>query len=253
MNILLTNDDGIHATGIIKLAEFLKERYNVTVVAPDRERSAVGHAITLHKPLRLVNIKRSDGLETYAVNGTPSDCVKLAIDVVYKNIKPNLVISGINYGLNLGTDILYSGTVSAAIEAAIYEIPSIAVSLAEDADISDKRIYQFLDQLIINIVRFGIPKNTLLNVNIPVLKQEIKGIKITTLGTRTYIENFTKNVDPRGKEYYWMAGKLLEDLNDERTDIVSVKNGFISITPIHFDLTKYDLIDTLKSWDIKLE
>lgn len=253
MNILLTNDDGIHAPGIIKLAEFLKEKYNVTVVAPDRERSAVGHAITLHKPLRLINIKRNDGLLAYAVNGTPSDCVKLAIDVVYKNKKPGLVISGINYGLNLGTDILYSGTVSAAIEAAIYDIPSIAVSLAEDANINDKRIYQFLDQLIMNIVHYGIPKNTLLNVNIPALKQEIKGIKITTLGTRLYIENFTKNIDPRGKEYYWMAGKLSEDENDERTDIVSVKNGFISITPIHFDLTRYDLIDALKSWDIKLK
>lgn len=252
MNILLTNDDGVQADGIIKLAEFLKGTHNVTVVAPDRERSAVGHAITLHKPLRLINIKKDDGLIVYSVNGTPSDCVKLALDVIFKG-KPDLVISGINYGLNLGTDVLYSGTVSAAIEAAIYSVPSIAVSLDENADINDKRIYKFLSQLIRNVQYYGFQKHTLLNVNIPVLKQKIKGIKITTLGTRIYIENFTKNIDPHGKEYYWMAGKLSEDENDERTDIVSVKNGYISITPIHFDLTRYDLIDILKSWDMKIE
>lgn len=252
MKILLTNDDGVHALGILKLADYLKNKYHVIVVAPERERSAVSHAITLHKPLRLKKVKEENNLKIYAVNGTPSDCVKLGIEVVLGQ-KPDLVISGINEGLNLGTDILYSGTVSAAIEAAIYGIPAIAVSLSEKAEVEDKRIYKFLENLITKVLQKGIPANTLLNVNIPDLKENIKGVKSTILGKRTYIETFQKNFNPRGKEYYWMAGKISEAENDERTDIVSVKNGYISITPIHFDLTSYDMIDDINSWNLKIE
>ncbi|MGB9678573.1 MAG: 5'/3'-nucleotidase SurE [Thermoanaerobacteraceae bacterium] len=249
MYILITNDDGVQAEGILNLAEFLKKDYNTTVVAPERERSAVGHAITLHKPLRLNMIKSEENLNIYSVNGTPSDCVKLGIEVVLKK-RPDIVISGINNGFNLGTDILYSGTVSAAVEAAIYGIPSIAVSLSENADIKEPKIYSFLNMLIQNIISKGIPKHTLLNINIP---ENIKGIKATLLGKRIYIETFQKNFDPRGKEYYWMAGKIAESDNNEKTDIISVKNGYISITPIHFDLTRYDMIDTINSWDLTLK
>lgn len=250
MNILLTNDDGVLAPGINKLASRLKENYKVIVVAPDRERSAVGHAITLHKPLRLKNIIKENNLEVYHVNGTPSDCVKLGIDVVSKE-KPDIIISGINDGFNLGTDILYSGTVSAAIEGAINDYPSIAVSLEAGADLNNY-IFSFLENLIDNIIYNGLPENTLLNVNIPKMNIKYKGVKITTLGRRSYVENFTKRVDPRGKEYYWLAGKISQDVNNEGSDIISVKNGYISITPIHFDLTRYDLIETLKNWDISI-
>lgn len=250
MNILLTNDDGVFAPGINKLASRLKENYKVIVVAPDRERSAVGHAITLHKPLRLKNIIKENNLEVYHVNGTPSDCVKLGIDVVSKE-KPGIIISGINDGFNLGTDILYSGTVSAAIEGAINDYPSIAVSLEAGADLNNY-IFSFLENLIDNIIYNGLPENTLLNVNIPKMNIKYEGVKITTLGRRSYVENFTKRVDPRGKEYYWLAGKISQDVNNEGSDIISVKNGYISITPIHFDLTRYDLIETLKNWDISI-
>lgn len=252
MEILLTNVDGVQGLGMLKLAEYLKDKYKVTVVAPEKERSAISHAITLHKPLRLKKVKEEDSLKIYAVNGTPSDCVKLGIEVVLEE-KPDIIISGINEGLNLGTDILYSGTVSAAIEAAIYGIPAIAVSLAETADIEDRRIYKFLENLIEKVLEKGLPKNTLLNVNIPDFKKGIKGVKATILGKRIYIETFQKNYDPRGKEYYWMAGKISEIEKDERTDIVSVKEGYISITPIHFDLTEYNMINILNSWDIKIE
>jgi len=252
MKIILTNDDGVQGLGMLKLAEYLKDKYKVTVVAPEKERSAISHAITLHKPLRLKKVKEEDSLKIYAVNGTPSDCVKLGIEVVLEE-KPDIIISGINEGLNLGTDILYSGTVSAAIEAAIYGIPAIAVSLAETADIEDRRIYKFLENLIEKVLEKRLPKNTLLNVNIPDFKKGIKGVKATILGKRIYIETFQKNYDPRGKEYYWMAGKISEIEKDERTDIVSVKEGYISITPIHFDLTEYNMINILNSWDIKIE
>ncbi|ADH60906.1 stationary-phase survival protein SurE [Thermoanaerobacter mathranii subsp. mathranii str. A3] len=250
--ILLTNDDGVQGLGMLKLAEYLKDKYKVTVVAPEKERSAISHAITLHKPLRLKKVKEEESLKIYAINGTPSDCVKLGIEVVLGE-KPDIVISGINEGLNLGTDILYSGTVSAAIEAAIYGIPAIAVSCVETVNIEDRLMYKFVENLIEKVLEKGLPRNTLLNVNIPDLKKGIKGVKTTILGKRIYIETFQKNYDPRGKEYYWMAGKISEIEKDERTDIVSVKNGYISITPIHFDLTCYDMIEFINSWNLKLE
>ncbi|HHW56644.1 MAG TPA: 5'/3'-nucleotidase SurE [Clostridia bacterium] len=252
MKILLTNDDGVQGLGMLKLAEYLKGKYDVTVVAPEKERSAISHAITLHKPLRLKKIKEEQNLKIFAVNGTPSDCIKLGVEVVLGR-KPDMVVSGINNGLNLGTDILYSGTVSAAIEASLYGIPAIAVSLSETADIEDKRIYKFLESLIEIILKKGLPKDILLNVNIPDFQEGVKGIKATKLGKRIYIETFQKNYDPRGKEYYWMAGKISKIEEDEGTDIVSVKEGYISITPIHFDLTQYDMIKDLDSWSIKIE
>lgn len=251
MNILLTNDDGALSPGINKLAKILKEDHNVVVVAPDRERSAVGHAITMHKPLRLKNIKEEINLKIYHVNGTPSDCVKLGIDVVMRD-KPDIIISGINDGFNLGTDILYSGTVSAAIEGAINGFSSVAISLEAGSDITDK-VFSFIKKLIKNVAQKGLPKSTLLNVNIPNMSTNYSGIKITKLGHRSYVENFTKRVDPHGKEYYWLAGKVLENVNEEDSDIEAVKKGFISVTPIHLDLTMYSLIETLKNWDLQIQ
>ncbi|OXT07593.1 5'/3'-nucleotidase SurE [Thermoanaerobacterium thermosaccharolyticum] len=250
MNVLLTNDDGILSPGINKLADILKGSYNVVVVAPDRERSAVGHAITMHKPLRIKKIKDEENLKIFHANGTPSDCVKLGIDVVMKD-KPDIIVSGINDGFNLGTDILYSGTVSAAMEGSINGFSSIAISLEAGSDITDKALL-FIKKLIKSVAKNGLPKNALLNVNIPNISDNYSGVKITKLGYRNYVENFTRRIDPHGREYYWLAGKVSENINEEDSDIVAVKNGFISITPIQFDLTMYNLIDTLKKWDIQI-
>ncbi|AAM24560.1 MAG: 5'-nucleotidase SurE [Caldanaerobacter subterraneus] len=251
-SVLLTNDDGVQAKGILYLAEYLKENgFDVVVVAPEKERSAISHAITLHKPLRLKPVREEENLRIYAINGTPSDCVKMGIEVVMEK-NPDIIISGINNGLNMGTDILYSGTVSAAIEGALYGIPALAVSLEEDGDFEEQRMYIFLKKLIEKVLEEGLPKNTLLNVNIPDFRKGINGIRITILGKRIYTETFQKNYDPRGKEYYWMAGKISEIDNDERTDIVSVKKGYISITPIHFDLTDYEAVKKLSSWKIDI-
>ncbi|MGB9779396.1 MAG: 5'/3'-nucleotidase SurE [Caldanaerobacter sp.] len=248
--VLITNDDGVQSKGILSLAEYLRENgFYVVAVAPEKERSAISHAITLHKPLRLKPVKEEKDLRIYAVNGTPSDCIKMGIEVVME-VKPKIIISGINNGFNMGTDILYSGTVSAAIEGALYGIPAIAVSLEEEGNLDDVRIYVFLNKLIEKVLSEGLPQNTLLNVNIPDFKKGVRGVKVTVLGKRIYTETFQKNYDPRGKEYYWMAGKISEIDNDERTDIVSVKNGFISITPIHFDLTDYSTVEKLKKWEI---
>ncbi|AFK86886.1 MULTISPECIES: 5'/3'-nucleotidase SurE [Thermoanaerobacterium] len=250
MNVLLTNDDGVFSDGINELAVFLKDYYDVVVVAPDRERSAVGHAITMHKPLRIKKIKDDDRLKIFYANGTPSDCVKLGIDVVMDK-KPDIIISGINDGFNLGTDVLYSGTVSAAMEGAINGYPSVAISLEAESKLSDKAML-YIRKLIDNVARNGLPKNCLLNVNIPNVSDEFNGIKITKLGQRNYTENFTKRIDPRGRDYYWLAGKVLENANDEDSDIIAVKNGFISITPIQLDLTMYSFIDNLKNWDMSI-
>lgn len=176
--------------------------------------------------------------------------MKLGIDVVMKD-KPDIIVSGINDGFNLGTDILYSGTVSAAMEGSINGFSSIAISLEAGSDITDKALL-FIKKLIKSVAKNGLPKNALLNVNIPNISDNYSGVKITKLGYRNYVENFTRRIDPHGREYYWLAGKVLENINEEDSDIVAVKNGFISITPIQFDLTMYNLIDTLKNWDIQI-
>lgn len=257
MLILLTNDDGIHAEGINILAEALlhTEGIDLYIAAPDRERSAVGHAITMHRPLRAEEIKflHNNNLKGWSINGTPADCVKLAIEYLLPQ-KPELVISGINRGANLGTDVLYSGTVSAAIEATILGIPGIAVSLTA----YDKPDYRFAANFMPRLLRIlegkAIPEKTLLNINVPgVTRSEIAGVAITRLGLRHYRNAFQKRIDPRGKSYFWMAGEPDDTAEeDEGSDVHAVSNGFISITPVHFDLTNHGLIEDLKQikWDI---
>lgn len=251
LKILVSNDDGIYAEGIFALVKELKNIGKVFVVAPDRERSATAHAITMHKPLRVdkVEIFGSE-VTSFKVNGTPSDCVKLALDALLKE-PPDLVISGINKGPNLGTDVIYSGTVSAAIEASIYGIPAIAVSVASYEDVIFDYPAEVIRKLCEYIKDREFPKDSLLNINIPALpKEKIKGVMITHLGTRKYKNCFHKRCDPRGKDYYWLAGEVVEDLMDEDSDVWAIHNGYISITPIHFDLTKYEIMDMLKSWKI---
>lgn len=247
MHILVTNDDGILAIGIRTLAKALQKLGTVTVVAPDRERSATGHAITVHQPLRVRQIADYPANEAYAVDGTPADCVKLALEALPIQ-RPDLVISGINRGPNLGTDVLYSGTVSAAIEAAILGLPAIAVSLADFRDTDYEDAAQFATELAHMWQTKPLPPDTLLNVNWP--KAVAKGVKVTVLGRRQYMNTFERRQDPWGREYFWMGGEVSADETPD-TDVWAVDNGYASITPIHFDLTNYQIMSTVRDWNIR--
>ncbi len=253
MLILVTNDDGIAAAGIRALAESLKKIADVAVVAPERERSAVGHAITMHKPLRANRVKYfEEGIDAWSVNGTPSDCVKLGMEVLLKG-KPDLVFSGINRGPNLGTDVLYSGTVSAAIEAVMMGVPSAALSLASYECEDYGTAAEFAVLLAQNMYREGLDGNTLLNVNIPaVSKRELKGVRVTRLGTRKYVNSFQTRLDPHGREYYWMSGEAVNENNESDCDINLVAENYITITPVHFELTRFDYIERLSKWRFEL-
>ena len=251
MNIMVTNDDGIFAEGIDALVKALKEQgHNVYVVAPDRERSATGQAISLHSPLRINEITKWDGVTAYSVDGTPTDCSKLGISELIKE-PIDVVISGINRGPNLGTDVLYSGTVSAAIEAAILGIPAIAMSLSGFSDLDYTYSAQIAVKLAEQLLERGVPKDTLLNVNVPAVPEEdIKGIAITSLGQRRYKNPFHKREDPRGKTYYWLAGEIEDFLDDPETDVSKIQENYVTVSPIHFDFTNYNLLNMLKEWDL---
>ncbi len=252
IHILLTNDDGIHAEGIRVLSQILHEEHQgikLSIVAPDRERSAIGHAITMHRPLRVeeVSLLHNSGLRGSAVNGTPSDCVKLAVEALLDD-RPDLIISGINRGSNLGTDILYSGTVSAAVEGVMHGIPSMAVSLTEGGK-SDDFAYaaRFVGKLVRRFFANGLPEATLLNINVPPGGAKVKGARATTLGIRRYRNAFDCRVDPRGMQYYWLAGDVVEDdPEEESSDTRAVREGFISLTPIYFQLTNHEALPALK-------
>lgn len=247
-HILLTNDDGIYAEGISILRAALLEVGDVTVVAPERPRSAMGHAITLHKPLRAALTRLPWGGEGYATNGTPSDCVVLGLFAIMDG-SCDLVISGINQGPNLGEDLTYSGTVSAAMEGTICGKPSIAASVAE----YDRPDYQptacFIAKLARQVLEHGLPKDVLLNVNVPNLPEdEIIGVEITRQGKRRYDGRVERRTDPRGRDYFWLGGEIIEDVEGEGSDGDAVRNGKISITPLHLDLTSYSFGEQLRQW-----
>ncbi|HBQ28709.1 5'-nucleotidase [Peptococcaceae bacterium SCADC1_2_3] len=248
MRILISNDDGIQAEGLKALINSLQEVEDIElyVAAPDRERSAAGHGITVHRPLRVKTVDISFGQE-WAVDGTPADCVKLAIEALLPE-PPDLVITGINQGPNLGTDVLYSGTVSAAIEGVINGFQSLAVSLASYTYHDFALAQNFIKQVLSLIKKRGIPSGTLLNINIPA--GHWRGVKITRLGNRRYINVFDKRTDPRGRIYYWMGGQPMdiEDNNNNDTDVGAIKAQYISITPIQLDLTDYRTIIKLQHW-----
>ncbi len=252
MRILISNDDGIFATGIRKLAERLaaEKDFEVFVVAPDRERSATGHALTLHKPLRVEEVDLAPNVKgAWAVTGTPSDCVKFAVIALLKQ-KPDIVISGINNGANLGNDVLYSGTVSAAMEGAFLHIPSIAVSLVTK---QEKKHWEtaadFVAELIHCVPKAGLQPGCLLNVNVPSAPMaEISGYAITKLGYRLYNDHFEKRTDPRGKIYYWLAGHAIEESDEPYTDTWAVNQKMISVTPIAFNMTDHQALEKLMDW-----
>lgn len=250
MNILISNDDGIYSNGIYELAKSMTRLGRVTVVAPDKEQSAIGHAITIHQPLRCRKIKLHDlDIDAWWVSGTPADCIKLGVETLLKE-RPDLIISGINNGENLGTDIIYSGTVSAAIEGSIFNIPSIAVSYEKHGTTDFKTAAGAAFNVIEQALKHAAGQNMLLNVNIPDVERigEIKGVKVTKLGVKKYRNNFKERKDPRGDSYYWLAGELIENEMGEDTDIYAVRNGYISITPLKVDFTGYDEIARLKEW-----
>ncbi len=251
MKILISNDDGIAAQGIKALVTNLAAEHDVYVVAPDRERSAAGHSLTLHSPIRVEEIEAQFGAKRmWVTNGTPGDCVKIAICALLKQEElPNIVISGINHGPNLGRDILYSGTVSCALEAAMLDYPSIAVSLAS---MTPDPIYfdstaKFVSRLLPKIKNMKFPKKTILNINAPALEEEdVAGVEITKLGTKMFTDSYDKRIDPRGKVYYWMAGELTSKHEEDGTDIAAVRANRISITPVTFEMTNKEIMSDLE-------
>lgn len=246
MRILLSNDDGIMAPGLKAAKEALENLGEVFVVAPERERSGAGHGITVHKPLRPKKITFADGTSGWAVNGTPADCVKLAVEALMPE-PPDIVVSGINFGANLSTDVLYSGTVSAAIEGIINGIPSVAISLATFELEDFNEAASFLKYITPLFMRDK--SSFLININVPPGKPA--GARVTRLGYRRYVNMFHKRIDPRGRVYYWMAGEPEDSEPDQSMpdldlDYVAVRNNFISVTPLHFDLTDFGALEKIE-------
>ncbi len=243
--ILATNDDGIHSKGMTALARALQGVGVVFVVAPDREKSAVAHSLTLHRPLRVEKIKKN----FYAVDGTPADCVHLGVNAILPE-RPRLIVSGINKGGNLGDDITYSGTVSAAFEGTLLGIPSFAISLVSRSHFKFDGAASFAAKVARQIVVKGLLKDTLLNINVPNLdKEKIKTYKITQQGRWVHNQSaVVEKVDPRGKKYYWIGGGELVFDKRRGTDFEAVSRGYISITPLHLDLTHYPSIGPLRKW-----
>jgi 5'-nucleotidase len=242
--ILVSNDDGVHSDGITALAAALDTLGEVTIVAPDRERSAVSHSLTLHRPLRVAEIAP----RRYAVDGTPTDCVNLAVNGILAR-RPALVVSGINKGANLGDDVTYSGTVSAAMEGTLLGIPSLAVSLLGREGFRFDVAAGFARRLADWVLERGLPADTLLNVNVPapIDGQPVRGFALTRMGRRRYGDAIVEKVDPRGKKYYWIGGEELAFEDAEGTDFHAVSQGLISVTPIHLDLTNYRSFEALRA------
>lgn len=246
MLLLVTNDDGIFSPGIQVLARELSILGRVVVVAPDRERSAVGHSLTLHSPLRSEEIQP----DQHAVDGTPTDCVNLGIHGLI-GARPDIVVSGINKGGNIGDDLTYSGTVAAAMEATLMGVPSIAVSLESKSFKPDDFVpaARFAVSLTIKVLDKGLPSDTYLNVNVP--SGAPKGVLCTRQGKRRYAESVIEKVDPRGRKYYWIGGGDLGFVEEKGTDAHAVHNGYISVTPLHLDMTNHRSIDQIQDWELE--
>ena len=242
MKILISNDDGVMAEGIKALTSELSKEHDVYVIAPDRERSAAGHSLTLHTPIRVEELESKFGAKRiWITSGTPGDCVKIGINAILnEDEKPDIVISGINHGPNLGSDILYSGTVSCAMEGAMMGYPSIAVSLASMS--SEPELFQNVAKFMLKFLRkindFKFPPKTILNINVPgLMPEDLAGVEITRLGGKMFTDEYDKRVDPRGKVYYWMAGELIKHCENDDSDLNALRWNKVSITPITFEMT----------------
>lgn len=248
--ILVVNDDGITAPGIKNLIEVMQEIGRVVVVAPDGPQSGMGHAITIGKPLRFDQVHLYPGVEMYKCSGTPVDCVKLAVNKVFKGKKPDLCVSGINHGLNNSINVIYSGTMSAAVEGAIEKIPSIGFSLddfGQDADFSHCKKY--IKIIAEQVLTKGLPEATLLNVNFP-KGADLKGVKICRQANAKWAEDFEERKDPYQRPYYWLTGVFENYDNGQDTDVWALENGFVSVVPVQFDLTAHHAIPILNGWDL---
>ncbi|MCH7774979.1 MAG: 5'/3'-nucleotidase SurE [Gemmatimonadetes bacterium] len=247
MKILISNDDGILARGLEILEQACRKVGDVTVVAPDREQSASSHSLTMTRPLRPV--KRADG--RYQVDGTPTDCVLLALETILDH-RPDIVFSGINHGSNMGEDVLYSGTVAAAMEGLSVGIPGVAMSFAGVKLELIETQFDWIAKLTSDICRVDdFPRETLLNVNLPPIPgSEVKGIRVTKLGRRVYSDSLTRMNDPWGRDMFWIGAGKSSWSGDEDSDFRAVEEGYISVTPLHLDLTQYDQLDTVRSWNL---
>ena len=251
MRILLSNDDGVMAEGIKALTTALSKEHEVFVVAPDRERSAAGHSLTLHTPIRVEELESKFGAKRiWITSGTPGDCVKIGINAILsEDEKPDLIISGINHGPNLGSDILYSGTVSCAMEGAMMGYPAIAVSLASMSSEPElfKNVAEFMLKFIHKIKNYKFPPKSILNVNVPgLMPEDLAGIAITRLGGKMFTDEYDKRVDPRGKVYYWMAGELIKQCENDDSDLNALRWNKVSVTPITFEMTLNSVIPNLE-------
>lgn len=248
--ILVTNDDGIEADALEPLAAALAPLGEVDIIVPDQNWSGASHSITLFKPLRCRPTKLPSGRSAHMTDGSPTDCVRLAVHGFLKS-RPDLVVSGINRGANLGDDITYSGTVAAAMEGILSGVPSIAISLAEYSAAADYRpAAAFCAVLAANILKRGFAPDALLNVNVPSLPRErIGGVMVTRLGKRSYRDQLIERLDPYGTPYYWMGGPAIYGDAEEGTDVAALRDGRISVTPIHLDLSSHELIAELRTWD----
>ena len=241
--ILLSNDDGVTSEGLSALADALSHLGEVYTVAPDRDQSASSHSLTLTRPLRMEKISE----RKFSVDGTPTDCINLAVNGILKDGKPDLVVSGINTAANMGDDITYSGTVSATMEATLLKIPSIAVSMNAKKDFVFQTGAHYARLVAELVLQTGLPEDTLLNVNVPNLPLgRVKGIRITRQGKRVYKTPIVEKTDPRGKKYYWIGGDKLDSVRIENSDIESVEDGYVSVTPIKLDMTDYAYMEELE-------
>ena len=247
-SILISNDDGIYSDGIYALWESMCEIGETIVVAPNTEKSAVGHAITLSDPIRIEEVNRSGGFTGYAVNGTPADSVKIGVKAIIQS-KPDIIISGINHGANVGQSLLYSGTISAATEGTFLEIPSIAISLDALRNCEFTASKEVAKNVGNTVLKNGLPKDTLLNVNVPKDPENgFKGYQITHQGSIYFKDHFEKREDPRGRLYYWMTGDIKDPDTDLHSDGVALREGYVSITPLQLKMTNMDFMNELNEW-----
>jgi 5'-nucleotidase len=244
VRILLTNDDGIHSDGLVRLEEAMRELGEVFVVAPAFEMSGASHSLTLARPLR---IRQIDG-HHWTVDGTPTDCVTLAMNkILAPEQMPDICVSGINQGGNLGEDASYSGTVAGALEATILGIPGLAFSLVATENFDFTHAARFAAEAVRRVLREGLPEGTLLNINLP--PGEVRGVRVTTQGIKNATPVITEHVDPRGKPYYWIGQKILQDNNADGTDYYAVRQGFVSVTPMRADMTNHNALAAIASWN----
>ena len=247
MKILVTNDDGIFSSGIYALWEVAKEFGDVTIVAPNTQKSAVGHGITISNPIYVREIERENECKGFAVSGTPADCVKIGIKSILPSRPPDLILSGINIGSNLGNNIIYSGTVAAAVEGAVVGIQSIALSIDSHNPTSFETSKAVVRKMINFVMNNKIPSGTILNVNVPYCEvEDLKGYKITMQGNQYFNDQFDKRIDPRGRPYYWMTGEMIDNDKTIEYDGLAVSSGYVSITPINFKMTNVGFMKKLK-------